>query len=80
MSHLESITYLKVEEICSYVEEMHGMDYIVSEMTTWLHDHNFSYNKLKGTPAKVDPTKQEAFIVAYESLVKRAHFFWWFVQ
>jgi transposase len=69
ISHLEDNTYLKVNQICAYVKEKYGVKYTVPGMTSWLHEHDFSYKKPKGTPAKADPLKQEAFIATYEELL-----------
>jgi len=69
LSHLELTTYLKAEEICVYVKKTYGVAYTITGMTAWLHAHEFSYKKPKGTPAKADPIKQEAFIKAYEALL-----------
>lgn len=70
--HLEETTYVKVQEICVYVEVTYGVIYTVSGMTFWLKSHGFSYKKPKGTPAKADSAKQEAFIKVYEELLKTA--------
>ena len=66
--HLSHITYTKVEDICAYVKNTYGISYTVPGMTHWLHHNGFSYKKPAATPAKADPTKQEAFIQAYEEL------------
>jgi transposase len=68
--HLEGTTYVRVQEICTYVKSTYGIVYTVSGMTFWLKSHGFSYKKPKGTPAKADPVKQEAFIKVYEELLK----------
>lgn len=68
-SHLEDNTYLKVTQICAYVEDKYGVSYTVAGMTSWLHEHGFSYKKPKGTPAKADPEQQAAFIEYYEKLL-----------
>ena len=70
VDHLQKITYLKVGEICAYVHSTYGINYKISGMTSWLKSHGFSYKKPKGTPSKADPLKQEAFLQAYESLLK----------
>ena len=68
-NHLEANTYLKVEDICAYIQKTYGVTFTVSGMTKWLHHHKFSYKKPKGTPAKADPEKQAAFIEFYENLL-----------
>jgi transposase len=70
IQHLEATTYVKVQEICVHVELKYGATYTVSGMTSWLKAHGFAYKKPKGTPAKADPIKQEAWIKAYEELMK----------
>jgi transposase len=67
--HLEAVTYLKVEEICAYVQKNYGVRFTVSGMTKWLHRQEFSYKKPKATPAKADLEKQAAFIKYYEDLL-----------
>jgi transposase len=67
--HLEGTTYLKVGDIIAYVQKNYGVTYTVQGMTSWMHNHGFSYKKPKATPAKADPVKQEAFIQFYEKLL-----------
>lgn len=69
VAHLESVTYLKIADIIVYVQATYGVSYTVQGMTSWMHTHGFSFKKPKGTPAKADPVKQEAFIQAYETLL-----------
>ena len=69
-SHLEERTYVRVIDICLYVEKMFGVTYTVSGMTKWLKEHNFSYKRPKAVPAKADVQKQEIFIEAYLKLVE----------
>jgi transposase len=69
VAHLEYVTYLKIADIIAYVQETYGISYTVQGMTSWMHTHGFSFKKPKGTPAKADPVRQEAFIQAYEKLL-----------
>ena len=69
INHLEATTYLKVSDICAFVEKTFGIKFTVSGMTKWLHNAGFSYKKPKGTPAKADPQKQAEFIEYYETLL-----------
>jgi transposase len=69
VKHLESVTYLKIADIIAYVQGTYGVLFTVQGMTSWMHTHGFSFKKPKGTPAKADPVKQEAFIQAYERLL-----------
>lgn len=70
ISHLELTTYMKVHDICAYVQNTYGVFYSRPGMTNWLHNHGFSYKAPKGTPAKADPEKQAAFIQTYNELLK----------
>jgi transposase len=67
--HLDSETYIKVDDICAYVQATYGVVYTRQGMTDWLHAHGFSYKKPKGTPSKADSVKQAAFIATYEKLL-----------
>ena len=69
IAHLMEQTYVTVKEICAHVEQTYGVNYSVSGMTDWLHNHRFSYKYPKQTPAKADPIKQAAFIKYYEDLL-----------
>jgi len=70
IAHLENISYMNVREICAHVVEIYGISYTIQGMTSWLHAHDFSFKKPAATPAKADPAKQEAFIQAYNTLLK----------
>ena len=67
--HFEDRTYLKVSDICRYVQQTCGVIYTLAGMTCWLKNHGFSYKKPAATPAKADPAKQAAFIRQYEKLM-----------
>ena len=69
IDHLERITYLKIADIIAYVQTTYGVSYTPQGMTSWMHNHGFSFKKPKGTPAKADPVRQEAFIQVYEKLL-----------
>jgi transposase len=69
VTHLEEITYMKIEEICEYVSNTYGILYTVAGMTSWMRAHGFSYKKPAATPAKADPESQRKFINHYESLI-----------
>ncbi len=45
-----------------YVGKTFKVQYTVSGMTKWLHEHGFSYKEPKLVPAKADAQKQEEFI------------------
>lgn len=67
---LESKIYLKVIEICGYVEEIYDVKYTVAGMTSWLQRNNFTYRKPHGAPAKANVEEQKEFIEKYENLKK----------
>ena len=70
-SHLESNTYLKVIDICAYVQDKYGITYTVAGMDSWLGTNGFSYKKPQPTPAKADPIKQKEFIEKYQLLKEK---------
>lgn len=67
-NHLNRITYLKVSDICEYVQRAYDISYTVAGMTAWLRSNGFAYKKPSPTPAKADSLKQKAFIERYEDL------------
>jgi transposase len=67
-AHLNDVTYLYVNEICTYVEATYGIVYTVSGMTKWLKSQGFRYKKPHGVPAKADAEKQAAFREYYNHL------------
>ena len=71
-SHLQEITYCYVKDICAYVKKRFGVTYTISGMRHWLHANHFCYKKPQGVPAKIDKTKQKAFIGYYRKLKKTA--------
>ena len=71
ISHLEAVTYDKVETICAYIEKRWGINYSASGMTNWLHNNGFSYKQPKGTPSKANKVKQEEFHREYIELMEK---------
>lgn len=69
IAHLDQTPYLRVCNICCYVEENFQISYTVAGMTKWLHRHGFSYKKPKGTPSKADALAQEAWVEGYEKFM-----------
>jgi transposase len=67
-AHLEQNTYLTVDAVIAYVEEMYDVLYSVSGMTDLLHRLKFTYKKSKLVPAKADKEKQEQFLKQLEVL------------
>ena len=70
IKHLEKYTYVKVADICRYVEETYGVKYSLSGMTFWLYRNKFSFKKPKPTPYKASVVKQEAFLEIYRGVFK----------
>jgi transposase len=70
VSHLQNHTYLYVKNILAYVKATFGIEYTVSGMTDWLHQHGFSYKKPAVVPGKANADAQEKWINEYEALKK----------
>jgi transposase len=68
INHLETHTYTKVKDICTYVLDQYSINYTISGMTKWLRNNRFTYKHPKLTPAKADPKKQQAFVEQYLKL------------
>lgn len=67
-THLEEHLYVKVSDICDYVQKSYGIRYSVSGMTDWLKRHDFTFHQPCGVPAKADVAAQERFVAEYEKL------------
>lgn len=63
------VPYLKISDICAYVQDNYKVSYTIAGMTAWMHTHNFSYKKPAARPAKADELKQQAFIKIYNDLM-----------
>ena len=70
VDRLQANTYLKVLDICAYVQDQYDISFTVSGMTKWLQNHEFSYKKPKVTPLKANIAEQEAFIKEYKNLLE----------
>jgi transposase len=68
IEHLSDITYFHTHQICSYIQATFDVNYSVSGLNKWLHQHNFSYKYPKGVPHKFDEEKQAEFIEKYTEL------------
>jgi transposase len=68
ITHLCEVTYLHTHQIVAYIKETFEVEYTVSGLNKWLHQHQFSYKQPKGVPHKFDVDKQTAFIEYYEQL------------
>jgi transposase len=66
--HLRNHTYLFVKNIVAYVKATFNVEYTVPGMTTWLHQHGFSYKKPAVMPGKANIEAQEKWIKEYEAL------------
>ena len=67
-SHLNETTYLRTQDIVSYVARHFKVAYSISGMTDLLHRLNYSYKKPKLVPGKADAEAQEEFIELYQEL------------
>lgn len=68
IKHITENTYRYVRDICLYVMNKFKLNYSVSGMTKWLHQHGFRYKKPNAVPAKANREQQEAFIDVYQQL------------
>jgi transposase len=66
--HLRGHTYLYAKDIAAYVKTSFGVKYTVPGMTTWLHQHGFSYKKLAVVPGKANVEVQQQWIKEFEAL------------
>lgn len=73
ISHLESNIYATVNEIRQHVFCKYATLYTTQGMTSWLHNHRFSYKKPKGIPAKANSLEQEVFIEKYKNIKEKSH-------
>lgn len=70
ITHLEAHIYVKASDICGYVQQIYGIRYSVSGMTSWLQAQNFTFHQPCWVPAKANAAAQEKFIADYEKLKK----------
>lgn len=68
LAHLQRHTYLYAKDIVAYVKITFDIEYTVAGITTWLHQHGFSYKKPAVIPGKVNSEAQEHWIREYEAL------------
>lgn len=68
INHLTEYTYSHQHQIIAHIYQKWSIEYTVSGINKWLHQHGFSYKKPKSMPYQVDLAKQEAFINHYEQL------------
>ena len=66
--HLNETTYLRIQDIVSYVARRFKVAYSISGMTDLLHRLNYSYKKPKLVPGKADAEAQGEFIEFYNEL------------
>jgi transposase len=66
--HLNENTYLKIQDIVSYVAKQFKVKYSVSGLTELLHRLGYSYKKPKLVPGKADAIAQEEFIELYNKI------------
>jgi len=68
IAHLTAQTYHYSYQIVEYIKQKYDVQFSVSGLNKWLHQHGFSYKQPKGVPHKFDEEKQAAFIAHYEAL------------
>lgn len=68
IEHLSEHTYHYSYQIVEYINQTYDIQFSVSGLNKWLHQHGFSYKQPKGVPHKFDEQKQAAFIAHYEQL------------
>jgi transposase len=68
IQHLSDVTYVQTHQIVAYVSLTYAVEYSISGMNKWLHQHGFSYKKPKGVPHKFNAEKQAEFIRYYKDL------------
>jgi len=66
--HLNENTYVRIQEIVSYVAKQFKVTYSISGMTDLLHRLNYTYKKPKLIPGKADSKAQEEFVAFYKEL------------
>lgn len=67
-THLNENTYLRIQDVVSYVARQFKVTYSVSGMTELLHRLGYRYKKPKLVPGKADAKAQEEFIEFYKEL------------
>jgi transposase len=68
LTRLDENLYVKVAEICAYVQEKYAVRYSVGGMTDWLKRNRFSFHQPCGVPAKADANAQKNFVEHYEKI------------
>ena len=67
-NHLDQNTYLRTQDIVSYVAKEFKVEYSGSGMNDLLHRLNYSYKRPKLVPGKADAKAQEEFVEFYKEL------------
>ena len=68
IKHLSEHTYPYSYQIVQYIKQTYDIQFSVSGLNKWLHQHGFSYKQPKGVPHKFDEKRQAEFIAHYEQL------------
>ena len=68
--HLDQNTYLRTQDIVSYVFKEYKVEYSISGMNDLLHKFGYTYKKPKLVPGKADAKAQEEFVEFYKELKK----------
>lgn len=66
--HLQSVTYLTVAHIKTYVKKTYSVVYSISGMTELLHRLGFVHKKPTIVPGRMDVTKELLFLQKYEEI------------
>ena len=66
--HLSENTYVRTQDIISYVSKQFKEKYSISGMTDLLHRIGYAYKKSKLVPGKADVKAQEEFVEFYKEL------------
>ena len=68
ITHLSMETYRYSYQIIDYIWTTHEVQFSISGLNKWLHQHDFSYKQPKGVPHKFCADKQAQFIKEYTKL------------
>ena len=68
--HFTSNPASSADEVCAYILAEYGQSYCASGAAKLMHRLGFVYKKPQSLPAQADEAKQEAFIAAYEALMR----------
>ncbi len=67
-NHLNEITYMRTQDIVSYIFKQFKVKYSISGMADLLHRSGYAYKKPKIVPGKANVKTQEEFVEFYKKL------------